>query len=275
MAAAAKLKLADLSKKSPADIARALSGRIQVLADIGKDLSIDVIPTGLKALDEALACGGLPLGRIIELFGAYSHGKTTLALHCVGQVLKNGGKAAFIDAEHAVDPSVLSWFGIEPKQLLFHQPDSGEEALNLVQDLMKSKAVKIVVVDSVAALIPQEELERGFDEKTIGLQARMMSLALRKLSASVAEAKAVLLFLNQTRVKIGVFMGNPTDTPGGQALKFWAGQRWEIKRVGAIKKGDKTIGIETRVRIVKNKCGNPFRVADLELIFGKGWRSSD
>ena len=267
-------KLSDLSKKSPADVAKALSGRVQVMADIGKDLNVEVVPTNLKALDEALGCGGMPKGRIIELFGAYSHGKTTLALHCVGQVLKAGGKAAYIDAEHAVDPAVLAWFGIEPKQLLFNQPDSGEEALNLVEDLMKTRAVQIAVVDSVAALVPQEELEKGFDEKRIGLQARMMSEALRKLSVSTAAAKSTLIFLNQTRTKIGVMWGNPTDTPGGTALKFYAGQRWEIKRTGNIKKGDNMLGIETRVRIVKNKTGAPFRTADLELYFGKGWKSA-
>lgn len=270
MAKTAEIK--DLSKKSPTEIAKALAGRIAVMAEIGKGLQIEAIPTRLKALDTALGCGGLPRGRIIEVFGAYGHGKTTLALHCAGQVLAGGGKVAYIDAEHAIDPAVMSWFGIDPKQLLFHQPDSGEEALDLVHTLMRSQAVTLAVVDSVAALVPQYEIERGFAEQTIGLQARMMSQALRKLSISVAEARAVLIFVNQVRAKIGVFMGNNTDTPGGQALKFYAGQRWEVKRLGPIKKGDKTLGMQARVRIVKNKCAVPFKTADLELWYGKGWQ---
>lgn len=264
----------NLSKKTPAEIAKILAGRIEVFADIGKDLDIEIVPTGLKSLDDALGCGGLPKGRIIELFGAYGHGKTSLALHFVGCVQRMGGTAAYIDAEHAIDATTLDWFDIDKKLLLFHQPDSGESALDLARDLARTKAVTLTVIDSVAALVPQYELERSFSDQTIGLQARMMSAALRRLSINVAESKSILIFVNQIRAKIGVFMGNNVDTPGGQALKFYAGQRLEIKRIGTIKKGDKVLGIETRVKVVKNKVGQPFQAADLSLIIGKGWQDN-
>lgn len=255
-------------------MAKALAGRIGVFSDLGAGLDIEAIPTGLKSLDWALACGGLPKGRIIELFGAYGHGKTSIALHFVSAVQKAELKAAYIDAEHALDPAMMDWFGIDKSQLLFHQPDSGEEALDLVHTLMRTKAVTLIVVDSVAALVPIQEVERSFSEPTIGLQARMMSGALRKLSVSVAESKGILVFVNQTRSKIGVFLGNATDTPGGTALKFYAGQRLEVKRLGPVKKGDKILGMQTQVKVVKNKCGVPFRVASLDLIYDKGWKDS-
>ena len=261
----------DLSKKTPAEIAKLLAGRIEVLDDVGKGLVIEAIPTNLDALDLALGCGGIPKGRIIELFGNFGHGKSSLALHFVACVQQAGGKTAYIDAEHALDPAMMDWFKINRKALLFNQPSSGEEALDLVQDLMRSRAVTLVVVDSVASLVPQYEIERSFGEPTIGLQARMMSSALRKLSVSVAEAKAILVFVNQTRAKIGVFMGNNTDTPGGQALKFYAGQRLEVRRTDMIKNGSKIIGMEARVRVVKNKVGVPFRSAELKLLYGRGW----
>jgi len=266
-------EIKDLSRKSPGEIARALAGRIEVMDDVGKGLKIEAIPTNLATLDWALGCGGLPKGRIIECFGPFGHGKTSLSLHFVACVQKAGGKAAYIDAEHALDPTMMDWFKIDRKTLLFNQPNSGEEALDLVNDLMRSRAVTIVVVDSVASLVPQYEIERSFTEPTIGLQARMMSGALRKLSVSVAEAKAILVFVNQTRSKIGVFVGNSTDTPGGQALKFYAGQRLEVRRTDMVKDGSKIIGMEARVKVVKNKTGVPFRVADLKLMFGKGWQS--